>query len=339
MTPSDDAQRYLHTVNEILDMEPESPEFVVKPLIAEDSVMMLYGESGRGKTSALYQLAYAIAEDEDDWLGFEVESSGPVIFLELDMMGQETRIFLDRVRDEEMTSDNIYLPTGDWSGFDVLDGEAVENLAEVCEEIEPTAVIVDTVEDAYQATGGTSPQIVQNVMKNLQSATGSAALVFSRHTRKSTKRWSESEGDSDVLSRGSFASFGQWEQAPTATSVQIGYQESEHEAGYLLKFHKTRLGHPGFKVLGLQVTDNHFFYIERDHRQLLANWPGDIPKPDAQLYREAESVSDVCHSVAKVARENPETVRRHYYRAKERGTSFAWEDEILDPPYEVDNST
>lgn len=330
--PQDDSERYLHSVNEILEMEPESPDFVVKPLIARGSVMMFYGESGRGKTSALYQLAHAVAEDEDDWLGFEVESSGPVIFLELDMMKSETRIFLDRVRDENLTSDSVYLPTGNWSGFNILNDQDMADLEHVCNRIEPAVVIVDTVEDAYHSAGGSTPQTVQNVLKRLQTATEPASLVFSRHTRKSTKSWSESEGDSDVLSRGSFASFGQWEQAPTATSIQIGYQESEHEAGYLLKFHKTRIGHPGFKILSLRVTDRHFFYIERDHRQLLANWPVDIPKPDAQLYREADSVSDVCFSVAKVARENPETVRRHYYRAKERGTTFDWEEKILDEP-------
>lgn len=334
---SDDDLRVLNA-NELYESDEEPPSYIIHPLLAEGSVMMFYGESGRGKTSAAYQLAHAVADDEEDWFGFDVRSSGPVFFLELDMMEQETRLFLERVQKANNLHDDIWFPdlrnrpesdAERWEDFDILSDVWKNRLEWVCNEIKPAVVVVDTVEDAY-ADSDVTPRKVKRILDRLRLAVRPAALVFTRHKRKATKSWGESEGDTDSMSRGSFSGFGQWEQAPTATSIQIGRtkltgDEMKPKETEVLKLQKTRLGNPGFKFLELERTEHGFFYVDRDYRQLLRDWPEDLRKwSPAEARAEADSVSDVCHQVAAAARENPETVRRHYYRARGDGVVYDW---------------
>lgn len=343
---SDDDLQVL-SANEFYESEEEPPNYIVHPLLAEGSVMMFYGESGRGKTSAAYQMAYAVANNDSDWFGFEVRSSGPVFFLELDMMEQETRLFLERVQKAGNLHDDIWFPdlrnqSGNsdrtrWEDFDILSGTWQSRLQHVCDQLEPAIVVVDTVEDAY-ADSDVTPRKVKRILDRLRLAVRPAALVFTRHKRKATKSWGESEGDTDSMSRGSFSGFGQWEQAPTATSIQIGRTkldngELEPQETDVLKLQKTRLGNPGLTFLELQRTEHGFFYINRDYRQMLRSWPYDLSgyTPE-QAMEQADTISDVCHQIAKASRENPATVRRHYYRQRDEGVIYDWLQHVDDGP-------
>src|SRR5712692_5192872 len=68
--------------NELTSESPESA-WLVRPFFPREGIVLLYGKKGAGKSPLTWALAESVATGQP-WLGFPVETTGPVLYIEAD---------------------------------------------------------------------------------------------------------------------------------------------------------------------------------------------------------------------------------------------------------------
>lgn len=184
----------LISADELLSSEEAEPDWVLYPLLARGSSMMLYARQGAGKSSLAMQLAHSLVTG-DDFLTFEVRRRGPVIYLQFDMSRQEMTMLTARagkaglyvgaelfISQPEIDEESVI--------FDVLRDDDQEVLRELCDRVRPVAVIVDTIHDGYESQESYKDinALARKVLRRYKEVLGGAVLIFLNHQRKQV-RW------------------------------------------------------------------------------------------------------------------------------------------------------
>jgi RecA-family ATPase len=302
---------------------PENPPWVLKPFLLEGSIMQLYGRQGLGKSSLMMQLSHSFITG-DPWLGFEVQKTGPVLYIQLDMAMFEAH----RINQRSISAG--YFPAGvvekfhvtDWEqGFD--GGRPVHRtmLRRWCATNKPVAVIIDTINDAIgpHVSGNDD---VRELLRKLQDAVFPEALILLNHERKKSKYEATQTEDKIGDDDDAYLGFGAYEHK-VAASLQL----KRTEMGLQLMIRKVRLDKLGFSTLQLRKDDFGFFHQKHSSQQMLLQWPFCLPKVDQEsVLASCTSFADVFRDIAERTNSTFEAVKQQYHREKARGVKHDWLD-------------
>ena len=166
---------------------PRAPEaWVVEPLIPTSGACLLYGDPKVGKSFAAIQLALSIQEGRE-WLGFPTRARGPVVYVQLDTPRSLWASRLANIRITEPGVDRLLCAdreTLDTFPFDILRPDHADLLTVSLREIQPVAVIIDTIRESHSGDENDSTTM-RNVVSSLVAVTHPAALIVVAHSRKS----------------------------------------------------------------------------------------------------------------------------------------------------------
>lgn len=166
---------------------PRAPEtWLVEPLIPTEGACLLYGDAKVGKSFAAIQLALAI-EQGTEWLGFPVRTKGRVVYVQLDTPRSLWATRLASIRVSEPAVDQLMCAdreTLDTYPFEILNPSHADLLTVALREINPVAVIIDTIREAHGGDENDSTTM-RNVVSSLVAVTHPAALIVVAHSRKS----------------------------------------------------------------------------------------------------------------------------------------------------------
>ena len=166
---------------------PRAPDtWVVEPLIPAGGACLIYGDAKVGKSFAAIQLALAI-EQGSDWLGFPTRTRGRVVYVQLDTPRSLWATRLAAIRESEPAVDSLMCAdreTLDTFPYDILNPQHADLLTVALREIEPIAVVIDTVRESHSGDENDST-IMRNVVSKLVAITEPAALIIVAHSRKS----------------------------------------------------------------------------------------------------------------------------------------------------------
>jgi RecA-family ATPase len=220
-------------VDEYLNLKREREVWLLKPLIPAGGAALLYGDPKVGKSYMGIQLALALSGQNTDWLGFPVHQSGKVLYLQLDTPRSVWAVrFEDMLHKGKLRYDSDRLLLADRDSiqfypFDILQPGHTQYLQELISVHNPIAVIVDTLRESHSGDEDSST-VSRNVIGNLVSSCGAAALVIISHGRKPNP-----DMDKDLLAdhRGSSYITGRMDAIMRLTKTRLYYTGRSIEAG------------------------------------------------------------------------------------------------------------
>ena len=166
---------------------PRAPEtWLIEPIIPTSGACLLYGDAKVGKSFAAIQLALAI-QSGGDWFGFPVRTRGPVVYVQLDTPRSLWATRLAAIGESEPEIAHLGCAdreTLDIYPFDILNPLHADLLTVALREIQPVAVVVDTIREAHSGDENDSTTM-RNVVSSLVASTQPAALITVAHSRKS----------------------------------------------------------------------------------------------------------------------------------------------------------
>lgn len=306
--------------------QPEEPEWVIRPFCVRGSAVMLYGRQGVGKSSVTAQLIHSLTSGEP-FLGFRVYRTGPVIYLQLDMPTGEMRMLVERAKRAGMDPGaKLHLPTppeGEEAVlFNILSDADQAELSAWCAEIQPIAVIVDTIHDAYESDPRFTDinQQIRTILRRFREAIGGAVFVFLNHSRKQsgmTRKDAEAVAEEDA---DSFMGGQAWEGVVTS-SLQLRHNRKTQKKVLMLR--KIRLEKWPETFLELQESDHGFYTHKLDYKQMLMQWPYFMDRDYVeQATAFVKTKADIFREIGLLADVAPENVKQQYYRNK--GADYPW---------------
>jgi RecA-family ATPase len=308
------------TLDEFLGSEEDIP-WVIPPLCAVGSSIMLYGRQKVGKSSAVVQLMHSLTTGEP-WMGFPVRKTGPVLYLQIDMPPADTRRMFQRARASGyVTGADVYapklMPGQSKVPFNILDTRCADALRSECERIQPVAVIVDTINDAYEAAERTDINLhIRKVHSAFRATIGDAVFVYLNHTRKAPQNMRGAAPDDED----GYLGGGGWAQV--ATSI-LELKRDNKSGQVALMLRDLRLdSYPG-KILPLQKDEHGFFERPMTSQQMLMFWPECLPLAEkVAAIASVKNANDVFRDIGARTGTAWETVKKQYHRAV--GVDFPW---------------
>lgn len=165
--------------------EPGPIRWIVEPLFPQETINILSGDSGAGKSWLALELSQAVASGRP-WLGHFPVTQGPVLYFDEESVESllHQRIWQLRQCDPELPSDlpiRFRLDTG--LLVDQSDGIAL--LRADLEELAPALLVIDSFRGCYSGDENDSAQVrvAFRNLKHLATEFGCAILVL-HHTRK-----------------------------------------------------------------------------------------------------------------------------------------------------------
>jgi len=307
----------------ILESASTEVSWIVEPLLAEGSIMQLYGRQGKGKSSLLVQLAHSLHTGEP-WLGFQIHQPGPCLLLQLDMAEVEMELLLRRADDAGLSLDSLWI--SDWSaGFSIRSNASRKRLREWCNKNEPRVVICDTIMDAVDGRVDGNED-VRRILRWFQQSVSPAAFIFVNHERKKSgyMQMHEQRTGEEIDDEDAFTGFGAWEQV-ASTSIQL----TGTSPAYQIRFRKTRIAKLGFTSLAVPKNPFGFFEPHLNHAQMLLQWPSFLSR------EERLAATGRCSSISKVYRDVAErsgssfgAVKKMAQRIESRGGILPWKEKF-----------
>lgn len=309
------------SAGDFLSTEPEEIPWVIPPLCTVGSSMMLYGRQKVGKSSVITQMFHSLIHGEP-WLGFPVEKSGPVVYLQLDMPKSDTRTMLDRAHAAGYDlRHGLYVPKlperEHKAHFNILDPSHARELRAACDDIRPVAVVVDTINDAYEPLErGDVNSFQRRIHSEFQAAIGDAVLVFLNHRRKQVQTWQKEEmDDTDGYLGGS-----SWAGVVTSN---LELRRSRKDNKVYLELRDLRHAFPASRI-PLKQNELGFFEPDLNAAMMLMFWPGCLPLAEqAKVVPHVKSKNDVFRDIAARTGTAFDTVKKTYQRADR--VRFPWE--------------
>ena len=164
---------------------PRNPEtWLLRSLLPVGGLLNIYGEAKIGKSFAALQMATAL-QHGGCWLGFQVVSTGPVVYIQLDT---PRSLWLERLDALGACMTPLHYADRDTLGtwpFDIGRPDHFQRLQRALQPVAPVAVFLDTLREAHAKDENKSDQM-QTVFALLQAATYPAALIVISHARKPT---------------------------------------------------------------------------------------------------------------------------------------------------------
>lgn len=178
-----------YSVDDYLALPRDRATWLLRPLLPISGAALIYSAEKQGKSFLAIQLALALSGQSDNWLGFPVIKSGPVLYLQLDTPRSVWAYRFDELISKGGISyDNSTFKLADrecleYYPFDILQPQHVEYLFRIIRPFGAVAVIIDTLREAHSGDEDNSTS-AKNVVANLVHAVHPAALILVSHSRK-----------------------------------------------------------------------------------------------------------------------------------------------------------
>ena len=297
--------------------------WVVEDVCYAGGSIMLYGRAKIGKTTLVAQLCHSLATG-DPWLGFPIRTTGPVLYLQLDMNPAEMTDVLERAKASGFTvADSLFVPAFEENQFripfNILDSAQKEELRIACAAIKPVAVIVDTINDSYaaEANVGDVNRMIRHVLGEFREVLGDAVLVFLNHERKGSKDFTGKKVDDEDGYLGGSA----W--AGVASAILQLDKNEKGEYRLRLRGGRNSSGERG-ELLKLVRDPRGFFVHPLDIKQALRQWPDFLPAAEQPAAAAMRTKSEVFRAIADRVGAKPEAVKMECYRQEKEGKAPAW---------------
>lgn len=167
---------------------PEAP-WLVEKVIPATGVGWLYGPSYTGKTYVAIDLALRITNGMEQWFGFPVNESGPVVYVLMEgLFDYSVRIEAWLRGHPNATADDLWILPEE--SVDLVDKESVKRLAKELNAVQPKLVIVDTQALATPGTDENSNTEMGTMLSYMKQLTKllQAPILLVHHTGKDTER-------------------------------------------------------------------------------------------------------------------------------------------------------
>ena len=172
---------------DIAMMEIPKESFLIKNLISDISVNFLMGEEGCGKSLLAMNLALSIAVGAKQWLSYDIEKHGKVLFLNNELsfpdFGRRLQKMVDRLPALGDIS-NMIIP----KEVPALDN-CWETLNETCQQEKPCLIVVDCLYFTYDNKNENDSSQMKALMRQfmtLRDKYGLAILIV-HHTKKGSQ--------------------------------------------------------------------------------------------------------------------------------------------------------
>ena len=175
-------------IEDYLTLPRNSSTWLVKDLIPTSGSGLIYGVAKTGKSAAAIQLACALSGGAKEWLGFEIPTHGPVVYIQLDTPRSTWSLRWEALPKVgvKYDPDNLLLADReslDFFPFDILQPQHTGYLRSLIQPIKPIAVFIDTLRKVHSGEEDNS-SVMSNVVSNLIGAVHPAALILISHSRK-----------------------------------------------------------------------------------------------------------------------------------------------------------
>lgn len=309
-------------VEDFLADQPSEMPWVIKPLCAIGSSVMLYGRQKVGKSSVTMQLFDSLINGVP-WLGFGVHRTGPVLYLQLDMALAEMRRIIERAEDAGMRlREGLFIPQVDDGAqtlqFNILNPAHAAELAAWCAEIKPIAVVVDTINDAYEPDNkiGDINSFIRKIHREFKLAIGDAVLFFLNHKRKQIQNFRGEELDDEDGYLGGTAWAG-----VVASNLEL--KRNKGDKTVQLELRDTRLDKYPTDTIPLKKNAHGFFEPVLTSQMMMYQWPDCLEQTARdEVLAKTKSLSDVFRDIGKRTKTPEATVRKQFYR--NRSVPFPW---------------
>lgn len=207
----------------------------MKDLLPTGGLLNIYGPPKGGKSYGALQMAYDIAGDSDNWLGFPILQHGPVLYCQFDTPRSlwQARILNDFLANgldgsRVMIADREIAPFP----FDILRPEQGATwLYEKCKEIKPLVVFIDVLRELSRANENDSGEMMA-VINTLVNMVDPAAAVLVSHSKKDNMSLPAGERDNLMHdNRGSSYVAGRMDGVVKITRKTLHYQSRTCEEG------------------------------------------------------------------------------------------------------------
>ncbi len=175
------------TALDIAMMEIPKESFLIKNLISDMSVNFLMGEEGCGKSLLAMNLALSIAVGAKQWLSYDIEKHGKVLFLNNELSFPDFARRLQKMVDRLPALgdiSNIIIP----KEVPALDN-CWETLNETCQQEKPCLIVVDCLYFTYDNKNENDSSQMKALMRQfmtLRDRYGLAVLIV-HHTKKGSQ--------------------------------------------------------------------------------------------------------------------------------------------------------
>jgi RecA-family ATPase len=175
-------------VSAYLDLPASQQTWLWEPILPAGGLVCLYSQPKIGKSWLAIQLGQALASpSQSELLGFKIRQHGPVLYLQLDTPRSlwQGRFFQLQSQGIDFSEQFILADREDVPfPFDILNPLGGQRwLADACRQIQPVAVIIDTLVETHQLDENKT-QEMKGVINTLQHVVAPAALVLITHAKK-----------------------------------------------------------------------------------------------------------------------------------------------------------
>jgi RecA-family ATPase len=170
---------------EFLALPQKQRKWLIKPLLPAGAIINLYGKPKTGKSFASLGMGLAIANGDQEWNGFSVQTTAPVMYLQIDTPEGEMWDRLTDVKKAGYDVSRIYLAdlTIAPYPYNVLQPQHQNWLAQEVARLQPAIVFIDTLREAHEEDENDSKDM-KKVINALVKICFPAAVGLISHSRK-----------------------------------------------------------------------------------------------------------------------------------------------------------
>ncbi len=224
--------RLIMTSLEDLDNEPEL-EYLIDDILIKDTVNMLTGYAGIGKTFLALDICKSILQDIPLW-GMDVNSTGPILWINEDM---NNKLLKNRIKRMGFMNHKLPFHFFNFQVFNINEDKCMNEFIEIVKNIKPDLVIFDCLRRVHNANENSSEEMAATMGNFRKIANlGTTVLMLHHSTKGNGNDKYKSRGSGDI----------------TAAIDQELYIEEKNDF-IILKSLKSRF--PAIQPLKLKIID------------------------------------------------------------------------------------
>lgn len=181
----------------LLGLDPDAKQsYVIRGLLEKRAITLLYGAGGLGKSWLALDIALHVASGSREWLGFPIEDSGPVLYIDADNAGKPSEVSR-RVRalTQDLSQERPFFVVTAEHLFGDGAQQAFEVMSRIMHRVTPKLVVVDTFQALYADDPNDAGKVTRFRSRLLQLAgEHDAALLVCDHVTKSDVRTNADDG-------------------------------------------------------------------------------------------------------------------------------------------------
>lgn len=187
--------------DDYLDTKGDEETWIIEPLVPTAGWVNLYGLPKKARKSYLaLGMAHAVATAQEHWLGFELRSAGPVVYLQVDTPRNLWRERLEHIVAGGYDFSNVYFadPYNAPHPFNMM-GWHCDELKAMLDRLvdrirmDPVMIILDTSRKLHQSNENDNGEM-SILMDRIQSVTPYMARVLVSHQKKFGKQEVDENG-------------------------------------------------------------------------------------------------------------------------------------------------